>query len=138
MTTVGYLVIMGVCLVSYFSSRACYSNGVADGYGYSREPRNPGYAYAGLLLKKYSEHRFRELRENKSVVVTTAIDCCPSTGERDCRKCSGEYCNVHFSRPCDCDVNERHFIGQVITAKASDVFVNSRGGAFWRNQSDGS
>jgi hypothetical protein len=29
------------------------------------------------------------------------------TGE-GCSKCSGEYCERHFDKPCDCDVIDRH------------------------------
>ena len=43
---------------------AAYRNGVNDGYGYSREPNNPGYRKAGDYLRKYMLHRWRELREN--------------------------------------------------------------------------
>ncbi len=35
-------------------------------------------------------------------------DVCPTTGELNCPKCSGEYCMKHFARPCECDVTERH------------------------------
>ncbi len=35
-------------------------------------------------------------------------DACPITGEANCRRCSGEYCEQHFSRPCNCDVISRH------------------------------
>ena len=37
-----------------------------------------------------------------------SIDCCPTTGEPDCGRCSGEFCEVHGHRSCDCDVNQRH------------------------------
>lgn len=36
------------------------------------------------------------------------VDRCPTTGEVDCAMCSGEYCEVHFAKPCECDVVERH------------------------------
>lgn len=26
----------------------------------------------------------------------------------DCPSCSGEYCDIHFHDPCDCDVVARH------------------------------
>lgn len=35
-------------------------------------------------------------------------DQCPSTGERNCGMCSGEYCVRHGVRPCECGVVERH------------------------------
>ena len=36
------------------------------------------------------------------------VDRCPITGEFDCMMCSGEYCERHGYRPCDCDVVDRH------------------------------
>src|SRR5208337_4371330 len=35
-------------------------------------------------------------------------DACPETGEYDCTKCSGEFCETHGVSPCDCDTAERH------------------------------
>lgn len=35
-------------------------------------------------------------------------DACPSTGEKNCTRCSGEYCNIHFYDPCECDAADRH------------------------------
>ena len=40
------------------------------------------------------------------------IDCCPMTGEKDCARCSGEYCEFHFDKPCECGVEERHGLGE--------------------------
>jgi hypothetical protein len=37
-----------------------------------------------------------------------AGDECPTTGEKDCRKCSGEFCETHGIEPCDCDSADRH------------------------------
>lgn len=37
-------------------------------------------------------------------------DRCPTTGELDCQMCSGEYCETHICRPCECDTAERHMI----------------------------
>jgi phosphoribosylaminoimidazole carboxylase (NCAIR synthetase) len=28
--------------------------------------------------------------------------------EEDCNMCSGEYCNIHFTDKCECDVIDRH------------------------------
>ena len=53
------------CLLSavgLLSTRAAYRNGVNDGYGYSREPDNPGYQRAGDYLRKYCADRWSELR----------------------------------------------------------------------------
>jgi hypothetical protein len=36
------------------------------------------------------------------------IDACPETGEVDCLRCSGAYCGVHMTEPCECDTAERH------------------------------
>lgn len=44
-----------------FGLKAAYYNGVVDGYGYSMEPRNPGYQKAGRYLRKYMYHRWNEL-----------------------------------------------------------------------------
>lgn len=41
---------------------AAYRNGLTDGYGFSREPRNPGYRAAGLYLCRRMHHRWPELR----------------------------------------------------------------------------
>lgn len=35
-------------------------------------------------------------------------DRCPTTGEEECARCSGEYCDVHGTEPCNCDTAERH------------------------------
>lgn len=45
-------------------------------------------------------------------MFSPVIDCCPMTGEPDCKRCSGEYCDFHFDRPCDCEVCERHGLGE--------------------------
>jgi hypothetical protein len=59
----GWMIISIVLVVvAIFATGAAYRNGVADGYGYSREPNNPGYKKAGWLLKKYSAHRWPELK----------------------------------------------------------------------------
>jgi len=42
--------------------KVSYGNGVADGYGYSREPNNPLYQKAGEWLRKNAAHRWIELR----------------------------------------------------------------------------
>lgn len=48
------LLLFLACLGSW----ASYRNGVNDGYGYSKEPTNPGYQKAGNYLKKYCKHRW--------------------------------------------------------------------------------
>lgn len=42
--------------------RAAYTNGVTDGYGYSKEPSCPGYAAAGEYLRRHMSHRWSELK----------------------------------------------------------------------------
>lgn len=32
--------------------------------------------------------------------------CC----DEDCLRCNGEYCDIHITEPCECDVCERHSI----------------------------
>lgn len=40
--------------------------------------------------------------------MSETIDGCPETGEPNCQRCSGEYCETHGTSPCDCAVDERH------------------------------
>lgn len=40
--------------------------------------------------------------------IAVESDLCPETGERDCTRCSGEFCEQHGTQPCDCDTAERH------------------------------
>jgi len=49
-------------LVAVFTQRAAYYNGVTDGYGYSQEPKCPGYAAAGDYLHKVMAHRWPVLQ----------------------------------------------------------------------------
>ena len=49
-------------IVASFCMKWSYQNGVADGYGYSREPNNPLYQKAGEWLRKNAAHRWMELR----------------------------------------------------------------------------
>jgi hypothetical protein len=51
-------VIVALCVLAFGSLPAAYRNGVTDGYGYSREPRNPGYAKAGRYLQASMSHRW--------------------------------------------------------------------------------
>ena len=32
----------------------------------------------------------------------------PCSGSQDCGRCSGEFCGIHGTSPCDCDTAERH------------------------------
>ena len=48
-------------ILSIYAVEAAYRNGATDGYGYSREPNNPGYRKAGEFLRKRMAYRWREL-----------------------------------------------------------------------------
>lgn len=50
------------------------------------------------------------------------IDICPTSGQRDCSMCSGEYCATHFTRPCNCESFERHVdaAGKIVSNKSVD------------------
>ena len=51
---------------------AAYRNGINDGYGYSREPTNPGYRKAGRYLKRYCAHRWPELHPPTSDMTSAS------------------------------------------------------------------
>ena len=55
------LATLAACSLGLIGQWAAYRNGVADGYGYSKEPLNPGYQKAGKILKETSAHRWHEL-----------------------------------------------------------------------------
>lgn len=75
-------------LVALICVRAAYRNGVTDGYGYAREPKNPGYQAAGAHLRRYMAHRWPELSD-------VDID---RTGM--CQECREDRCSS--SCPCWC------------------------------------
>jgi len=52
---------LAFAFMAYLNSEAAYRNGVCDGYGFSREPKNPGYKKAGEYLKKVMSHRWPEV-----------------------------------------------------------------------------
>ena len=65
MTTVeiGLLFVIVVMLAFVWSAvGAAYRNGVVDGYGFAKEPDNPGYQAAAPILKCMA-HRWPELEE---------------------------------------------------------------------------
>lgn len=64
-----YIALLLVCGLAVLSIKAAYQNGVTDGYGFAREPRNPGYKTAGDFLRKHMAHRWRELRPDASHVI---------------------------------------------------------------------
>jgi hypothetical protein len=53
-----------VIALALIGQKSAYRNGVTDGYGYAREPHNPGYRKAGAYLRKHMGHRWGELRTN--------------------------------------------------------------------------
>ncbi len=59
---VGVLMLLFVFLMAV---SAAYSNGVHDGYGFSKEPNNPGYQKAASILQ-HSSHRWPELKDHDS------------------------------------------------------------------------
>lgn len=89
------------CSISFFAIRAAWRNGVVDGYGYSREPTNPGYREAGKHLRKTMRHRWFSLGSNfcshcdcdgddeKEGLIHTAEDMGNGMGRTVllCRKC---------------------------------------------------
>jgi len=56
-----FIVLLALCLLAKWGTEAAYKNGVTDGYGYSREPRNPGYREAGKYLYEGMRHRWRDI-----------------------------------------------------------------------------
>lgn len=69
MTDAGLLILVAVSYVVIISSslaaiRSAYRNGVTDGYGYAREPWNPGYHDAGLYLRENMAHRWPDLEDD--------------------------------------------------------------------------
>lgn len=57
----GSLALIVVLLCVYLQG-AAYRNGCCDGYGYAREPWNPGYRRAGEYLREVMVHRWPELK----------------------------------------------------------------------------
>lgn len=52
-------------------------------------------------------HAVLVFTKNQPAVAEPSTELtCPE----DCDKCSGEYCETHNVRPCDCDVVDRHRI----------------------------
>jgi hypothetical protein len=58
---VGFVMLL---LVLAAAIRAAYRNGCCDGYGFAREPRNPGYQEAGRYLRRTMYHRWPELEDD--------------------------------------------------------------------------
>jgi len=59
-----------------------------------------------VIVREVSQAAWKEWKSYQ--IEDPPIDTCPITGEKNCAKCSGEYCETHFDKPCDCDVIERH------------------------------
>ena len=58
------LLILLATIVAVLISVMAYRNGVNDGYGYAREPWNPGYQKAGTYLREEMSHRWPELKNS--------------------------------------------------------------------------
>ena len=63
MTAIVFASVFALAVILAASNRAAYRNGVTDGYGYSREPLNPGYAAAGKYLRESMVHRWPDLHD---------------------------------------------------------------------------
>lgn len=61
LSTVAACAVIVASILIYLGLNAAYRNGVVDGYGYSVEPDNPGYAHAGAVLLRAMAHRWPEL-----------------------------------------------------------------------------
>lgn len=64
MSRIDLVILLGsilFALIALAGARSAYRNGVTDGYGFAKEPRNPGYSEAGHFLKKAMSHRWPEL-----------------------------------------------------------------------------
>lgn len=59
----GLVVLLVLCVIAV--SFTSYYNGVNDGYGAAREPRNPGYARARRWLREHAAYRWPELESNE-------------------------------------------------------------------------
>jgi hypothetical protein len=66
------LLLFGLSIVGVLCAMVAYHNGVTEGYGYGREPGNPGYAQAGRYLRKHCAHRWSELKELANPQATPA------------------------------------------------------------------
>lgn len=51
--------------------RSAYSNGANDGYGYARDPSNPGYQRAGRCLYEFMSHRYDNVPKPGDVTHVT-------------------------------------------------------------------
>jgi len=71
-------------------------------------------------LERYNHQPFREAMAKLRALLVEAppvgvspqperfVDPEPECPGPECSRCSGEYCDVHITDPCDCDVAERH------------------------------
>jgi len=48
-----------------YTIEMAYYNGATDGYGFAKEPNNPGYKKAGRYLLRWMRHRWPELAHIK-------------------------------------------------------------------------
>lgn len=82
--------------------RAAYRNGVADGYGFARDPDCPGYAKAGEYLKKAMSHQWSEI--GKRSVPTDMLRMCDEFDEYS-------KIPVNPANVCGLQVSRMHFEG---------------------------
>lgn len=67
-------------VLSIFAMNSAYRNGVNDGYGYSKEPWNPGYRNAGAYLRKNAAHRWPEVGYQPASVSGFDVEHPPKVG----------------------------------------------------------
>jgi hypothetical protein len=63
-------ILMSVVALILACINSAYRNGVTDGFGYAREPWNPGYRQAGDYLKNNLAHRWPDLDQSKDTSFT--------------------------------------------------------------------
>ena len=50
----------------------------------------------------------------------------PKECDEDCSRCSGEYCDLHITAPCECDVIDRHVHRETIPGHLSELAADLR------------
>lgn len=68
--------LLGLWLVS---SRLNFYLGVNDGYGYAREPWNPGYKKAGVWLRKHAAYKWPEVMRLDAIPNPSDPDTAPKS-----------------------------------------------------------
>ena len=62
----------------------------------------------GITAAEWFERTAKTKRTAPGELPSRDSDRCPETGQADCQRCSGEFCEQHGTQPCECDVAERH------------------------------